>query len=527
MKTKSIIIYFATITAIALLMSAAFFYLFNKEKDTLQKNTISAYRESSSKLIVDRIYEDLLIGNEIESLRKLNLIKESKIINDFSIYRNLHIDTNDWDHCEKVYFDKVTKLTKWGEVCFKFAATLKTQNSLNLQGISVIFFSIIFSMVLLLLSVFKKVNSSNKELYSSIALVLSNNETEQQLKKSFWAPVLKELKALVLKANEAEIKLTTQKIEKEKINLALQVAHDIKSPLVILDNIDLSSFENTDNHSLVIGAIDRLKRISNALLEFGRTNHAEQVEIVDLRKILDDSIKSKKIEYPNRIIKYLDENQACLARINTTDFQSIISNLINNSVEASAEDSIINVRITSNNFLTIIISDTGIGMPPDLLQRVGKERISAGKIEGNGIGIFHAAQLIERWGGILYIQSELGEGTSITINLPKKDISPASLNILLDNDDLIRLTWISKARKKGIDLRAFSTSNELFNELSNISSEAFFYIDCELDNEKGEEVALELYNKGYKNITLCTGHPKSKFSELNYIKDVIGKSPPF
>ena len=45
--------------------------------------------------------------------------------------------------------------------------------------------------------------------------------------------------------------------------------------------------------------------------------------------------------------------------------------------------------------------------------------------------------------------------------------------------------------------------------------------------QKGEELAREIYNQGYKNLYIATGFESNKFKELKFLKGVIGKVPPF
>jgi len=102
-------------------------------------------------------------------------------------------------------------------------------------------------------------------------------------------------------------------------------------------------------------------------------------------------------------------------------------------------------------------------------------------------------------------------------------------SILLDDDELIRLCWISSASRKGIALKVFKNAKELFLKLHLINKESIFYIDAELGNNKrsGLEVAKELFEKGFQNIYIETGHEPEKFKEEPWIKGVLEKTPAF
>ena len=66
----------------------------------------------------------------------------------------------------------------------------------------------------------------------------------------------------------------------------------------------------------------------------------------------------------------------------------------------------------------IVVIDSGIGISPELLSKLGTEKISFGKensASGAGIGVFTAKEYVESMGGQLTIQSREGEGTMVSI----------------------------------------------------------------------------------------------------------------
>ena len=68
----------------------------------------------------------------------------------------------------------------------------------------------------------------------------------------------------------------------------------------------------------------------------------------------------------------------------------------------------------------------------------------------------------------------------------------------------------------------------MINISDSYPKETKIYIDSELGkNIKGEDIAKELNTKGFNNIYIETGHPKEQFAHLKFIKEVIGKEPPW
>ncbi|MBF0442237.1 MAG: hypothetical protein HQK54_10050 [Oligoflexales bacterium] len=100
--------------------------------------------------------------------------------------------------------------------------------------------------------------------------------------------------------------------------------------------------------------------------------------------------------------------------------------------------------------------------------------------------------------------------------------------VLLDDDMLIRMGWEYEAKQKNVRLKTFEFPDELMRNLKYVGFETKIYIDSVLGNGiKGEDVAKELFDKGYKKIYLATGFSESHFEDIPYILEVRGKNPPF
>ena len=66
------------------------------------------------------------------------------------------------------------------------------------------------------------------------------------------------------------------------------------------------------------------------------------------------------------------------------------------------------------------------------------------------------------------------------------------------------------------------------DSIGSIGKKSNIYIDFNLGDElTGTELAKELHSRGFHNLYLCTGYEKNDFQPMNYIKDIVGKEPPF
>ena len=71
------------------------------------------------------------------------------------------------------------------------------------------------------------------------------------------------------------------------------------------------------------------------------------------------------------------------------------------------------------NFTKIVVSDTGSGIPTNLIQKIFDPFFTT-KPRGIGLGLSITYQIIKKHGGTIKVESQLGKGTSFVINLPER-----------------------------------------------------------------------------------------------------------
>jgi len=208
------------------------------------------------------------------------------------------------------------------------------------------------------------------------------------------------------------------------VDISRQVAHDIRSPLTAL-NIFASTVKGlSDEHKQVaVQAIRRIDQIASDLLQKSKAQKGDH-QLSDLNLLIKQVVSEKKLEYQNRpLIKIEYSNPAAsepMGAIDAAEFSRVISNLMNNSIEAigvSEGETKVSLRVYENES-EIFISDNGPGIAPEILDRLGERGFSHRK-QGNGLGVYHAKSTIEEAGGKFSISSQLGVGTMVSLRLPK------------------------------------------------------------------------------------------------------------
>lgn len=247
--------------------------------------------------------------------------------------------------------------------------------------------------------------------------------------------------------------------------IALQVAHDIRSPIATL-NVLLYE-ENQlpiTQRELLNKVLFRISSIANELLNnpsqyLDQTeNKIERVGGQLLQPIVSSIISEKKVQFGQNIqINFnFDEASKCaFVNIGYSEFGRVLSNIINNSIEASPGKAEITVelKVDGNNIL-LSVTDRGCGIPDDILPKVLTRRFSSGKKNSSGMGLAYAKERIKRAEGEVEVFSRLGEGTSVSITLPicispqwfsnKIQLMENSVIVIIDDDESIHAAWEKK-----------------------------------------------------------------------------------
>lgn len=326
-------------------------------------------------------------------------------------------------------------------------------------------------------------------------------------------------------------KINKSKIEREKkISIqiaALQMSHDIRSPLATLNSISENlQGKTSEDLKLLKLSIDRINQISNSLLEQGK----EQTNIkFELIKTISNLVELKKAEYKNAKInlKY-DQYKSIKIEGNLIEFERMFSNLVNNAIEASNTPIVEIILDIVDSKLKLAIKDNGKGIPKNVLEQIGKHAITT-KEKGNGLGLSHAIKTAESFNAKINFEST-SSGTTVSLafqNFEIDQLNAAIKYVLVDDDQLVQLTWKARAAKCNVDLTIFTTADELKNKLDELNNDSTFYIDRELGETNGEDLAIFLNQKGFQNLFLATGHSPDSFAHLSFLKGVIGKKPPF
>lgn len=237
---------------------------------------------------------------------------------------------------------------------------------------------------------------------------------------------------------EIFVKQQEFEIERERdiSRLANQVAHDIRSPVLAL-RIAAHSLQNLPPESryMITSSIERISRIADDLLDQNKSSTTVPKPSPDhtttktaLRPIVDSILFERRLILSQNSAQILFEvhiENDIYAPVNSDAFERVLTNLLTNAEESIPENGRIAIAARNHpNHIEMTISDDGQGIPEELIRQLGTQKISSGKTKGNGIGVLTAFKYLESIGGTIFYRSIVGQGTVVTLTLPK--ITPDS-----------------------------------------------------------------------------------------------------
>jgi len=209
------------------------------------------------------------------------------------------------------------------------------------------------------------------------------------------------------------------------LEIAQQVAHDIRSPisgLIMLLN-DLGDDIPQSHKSSLEKTVQRIRDIASDLVERHKIQDNDS-EIISLNETIKEIISEKLQQYsrnrPVEISLLPSDDSEIFVKIGSSDLKRVLSNLIDNSVEAFSESGNVTVSFQeSKSDVLITISDNGKGIAQDVLPKLFQKGASFGKQFGKGLGLYGSKQIVLAAGGSIHISSTLNQGTSVEVILPR------------------------------------------------------------------------------------------------------------
>jgi two-component system NtrC family sensor kinase len=220
--------------------------------------------------------------------------------------------------------------------------------------------------------------------------------------------------------------------------LAAGVAHEINNPLtgvltfthMLLRRTDINDEIRSDLQTIA-RETDRVRTIVKGLLDFSRQTALEK-EPTDINKLVKTTIGlvENQALIKGITLHYKPKEGLPVRRVDRNQLQSVILNMIINAFDATepggkvivSTDLTVSGRTRGQKGIEIAIADTGSGIPSDHLDKLFDPFFTTKEVgQGTGLGLSVSYGIIERHGGTIRVQSEVGKGSTFTIWLPLEE----------------------------------------------------------------------------------------------------------
>jgi PAS domain S-box-containing protein len=222
-------------------------------------------------------------------------------------------------------------------------------------------------------------------------------------------------------------------IDLEQSNLELQeyahiVSHDLKSPLRNISTVanwmredykDVLGSEGINNLDLIDTTLEKMENLISGILNYSTiTNDLEKTD-VDLNKTLIDVINSAYV--PNNVSVRI-KSKLPIVQANKIRMQQVFQNLIGNAaLYIDKKEGLIEIDFTEdNNFYTFSVKDNGMGIDKKYFNKIFQifQSLTPSK-DSTGIGLSLVKKIVSFYGGEIWVDSELGKGSTFYFTILK------------------------------------------------------------------------------------------------------------
>lgn len=240
-----------------------------------------------------------------------------------------------------------------------------------------------------------------------------------------------------------------------------------------------------------------------------------------------DSVLSSAQMFANKNIKVAFEptnDWNILVNINNVALRRSLLNLTTNAIESIAETGEVVISLVKNGLNAVIkIVDTGVGLSQENIAKLLNGKTESNKTNGKGLGFNFSKNVIEHFGGIIDIKSDLNKGTTQTITLPlltqkpiwfidKIDLTDYKNIVILDDNTGIHDVYRQKLNTG--NLQHFFTVATFEKALPNLDKNTFFIIDNSLDVSTPSGLDLiKKYNLQNNSILITSMYLESKIKQ--------------
>ena len=208
--------------------------------------------------------------------------------------------------------------------------------------------------------------------------------------------------------------------------LSTFIMHDLKNLTNSLSLVSQNAKDHLQNPEFqkdaiktVENTVSKMKVLMNKLSSVSKTIDVNK-EKVNLKKLVHQVIMKMRLNEAKNVVVTNETDSVPYVLVDPEAMEMVFLNLLTNAYDAITEQGVIKVMASlKEKTVTIIISDNGVGMSREFIEKSLFQPFKSTKKDGFGIGLCHCKAVIEAHGGNIEVESEKGVGTTFSVKLPK------------------------------------------------------------------------------------------------------------
>lgn len=226
----------------------------------------------------------------------------------------------------------------------------------------------------------------------------------------------------------------TERLRRE---LTANVSHELRTPLTSIKGFAETLLQGAMKDeatcrrflTIIDGEADRLVKLVDDLLDLSRLENKGvtlELGLVDLSELVAHTVdKLRPLAEESKLVLANSGPSEVLVTADSDRLAVALTNLIDNALKYTGPGGRVEVQILPNDHeVTVTVTDTGRGIPPDDLPHVFERFYRADRSRtrgsgGTGLGLAIAKHIIEAHGGVIGVRSRLDEGTTFLFTLPR------------------------------------------------------------------------------------------------------------
>ncbi len=217
--------------------------------------------------------------------------------------------------------------------------------------------------------------------------------------------------------------------DEQRRRLLADLGHELRTPLTVIrgeieamiDGVHVPDDEHLEMLIAEVGVMERLLEDLRTLSLIEAGSLALHPEPTDIGQLLEDIADAhrRRAGEDGVLVQVTAGPGVGELEVDPVRLREVLTNLVMNARRAMPDGGVLRLAATRRpGAIQIEVTDTGTGIPPDELEHVFDRFHRGAASQGTGLGLTISRDLVEAHGGTLSIRSEVGAGTTVTIELP-------------------------------------------------------------------------------------------------------------